>query len=308
VSASNQSNGTTLAPTGLANYTRAAEAACNQVISSYSTSFGWATRLLGKSVRQQVKNIYAMVRVADEIVDGAAAEAKAQGGHIDPARALDAYEAAVYQGLEDSFSTDLVLHAFCRTANECGFGRELIEPFFASMRADLTEAVHDQASFERYVYGSAEVVGLMCLAAFIKTSGQQYSREQKLQLAAGARALGSAFQKVNFLRDLAADFNALGRSYFPSIEVGKFTDADRDRLVGEINNEIAIAAAELPHLPSNSTRAVNAALLLFAELNNKIAQTPAAQIATTRIRVPNARKIVILLQAYFSTKTGSKHV
>ena len=133
---------TTKEPTGLDQYTRAAEAAARQVIEAYSTSFGWATRLLGKEVRQPVRNIYALVRVADEIVDGAAAEAARRGGAIDPAAALDAYEATVYQALNDGFSTDLVIHAFAVTANDCGFGRDLIEPFFASMRADLTEQQH----------------------------------------------------------------------------------------------------------------------------------------------------------------------
>jgi phytoene/squalene synthetase len=243
--------------TGLAQYTRSAEAACNQVISQYSTSFGWATKLLSRSVRQPVRNIYALVRVADEIVDGAAAQARAVGGQVDPAAALDNYESAVYQALTDAFATDLVIHAFTSTARDCGFGRDLIEPFFASMRADLTE---------------------------------------------GAKALGSAFQKVNFLRDLAADFNTLGRSYFPGITATNFTDADRDRLVAEIDEELAVAANELPNLPPACSRAVAAALLLFAELNRKISLTPASKLATTRIRVSNARKLVLVARAYFGGK------
>ena len=288
--------------TGLAQYTRAAEAACNQVIAQYSTSFGWATKLLSRSVRQPVRNIYALVRVADEIVDGAAAQARAAGGKVDPAVALDNYEAAVYQALTDAFATDLVIHAFASTARDCGFGRDLIEPFFASMRADLTETVHDSESLARYIYGSAEVVGLMCLAAFIRHGGLEYSREEKLRLAEGAKALGSAFQKVNFLRDLAADFNTLGRSYFPGITATNFTDADRDRLVAEIDEELAVAANELPNLPPACSRAVAAALLLFAELNRKISVTPAAKLATTRIRVSNARKLVLVTRAYFGGK------
>ena len=288
--------------TGLAQYTRAAEAACNQVISQYSTSFGWATKLLSRSVRQPVRNIYALVRVADEIVDGAAAQARAVGGQVDPAVALGNYEAAVYQALTDAFATDLVIHAFTSTARDCGFGRDLIEPFFASMRADLTETVHDSESLARYIYGSAEVVGLMCLAAFIRHGGLDYSREEKLRLAEGAKALGSAFQKVNFLRDLAADFNTLGRSYFPGITATNFTDADRDRLVAEIDEELAVAANELPNLPPACSRAVAAALLLFAELNRKISLTPASKLATTRIRVSNARKLVLVARAYFGGK------
>ena len=288
--------------TGLAQYTRAAEAACNQVIAQYSTSFGWATKLLSRSVRQPVRNIYALVRVADEIVDGAAAQARLAGGRIDPAAALDHYEESVYQALTDAFSTDLVIHAFAATARDCGFGRDLIEPFFASMRADLTETVHDSESLAKYIYGSAEVVGLMCLAAFIRHGGLDYSREEKLRLADGAKALGSAFQKVNFLRDLAADFNTLGRSYFPGITATNFTDADRDRLVAEISEELEIAANELPNLPPACSRAVAAALMLFSELNHKISQTPSAKLATTRIRVGNARKLVLVTRAYFGGK------
>jgi len=288
---------TTKQPTGLSQYTAAAEAAANEVIRAYSTSFGWATRLLSPAVRQPVRNIYALVRVADEIVDGAAAEASARGGAIDPASALDSYEASVYQAITDGFATDLVIHAFALTANDCGFGRELIEPFFASMRADLVQHEHDAESLARYIYGSAEVVGLMCLAAFLRHAPRSYSRDEKLTLAEGAKALGSAFQKVNFLRDLAADFNSLGRSYFPGVTVTSFTDADRDRLVAEIDSEITIAAAQLPNLPVNCAKAVNAALLMFGALNAKIAATPARKLATTRIRVSNARKFLILLQA-----------
>jgi len=284
--------------TGLAQYTAAAEAACNQVIAQYSTSFGWATRLLSREIRQPVRNIYALVRVADEIVDGAAAQAKAAGGAVDPASALDDYEAAVYRALEDGFATDLVIHAFASTARDCGFGRDLIQPFFASMRADLTQTVHDQASLEQYIYGSAEVVGLMCLAAFIRHGGVHYETEQKLALATGARALGSAFQKVNFLRDLAADFNTLGRSYFPGITAANFTDAQRDALVADIDGELAVAAKELPNLPAGCAKAVSAALLLFAELNLKISKTPAARLATTRIRVSNPRKLILVARAY----------
>jgi phytoene synthase len=276
----------------------------NQIIDAYSTSFGWATKLLGKSVRQSVKNIYALVRVADEIVDGSAAEAAALGGLVNPAQELDQLEADTYAALANGFSANLVVHAFANTANQVGFGRELIEPFFYSMRQDLTEQVHNQESFERYVYGSAEVVGLMCLAAFIKFGELDYTREEKLQLAAGARALGSAFQKVNFLRDLAADFKALGRSYFPGVTVQSFSNSERDRLVADIQADIDVASAELPHLPKSSSKAVAAALMLFEALNKKIANTPAELLVETRIRVPNFQKLVILLRAALGATHG----
>lgn len=297
---------TTKQPTGLDLYTRAAEAAAAQVIEAYSTSFGWATKLLGRSVRQPIRNIYALVRVADEIVDGAAAEAAARGGAIDATKALDRFEAETYQALADSFSTNLVIHAFSLTANEVGFGREIIEPFFYSMRQDLTAQHHDQASFDRYVYGSAEVVGLMCLAAFIKHGNLEYSREEKLQLAAGARALGSAFQKVNFLRDLASDFKALGRSYFPGVTVENFNEAEKARLVEDIAQELQTSAKIAQLLPRNSRRAVLAAQGFFEALNERIRNTPAEQLVATRISVPNSQKLVILLRAYLGLKKGTE--
>ena len=289
-------------PTGLALYTRAAELSSNQVIASYSTSFGMAAKLLGGSVRQAVRNIYALVRVADEIVDGAAAEAASLGGAINPAKALDELEAETYAALRNEFSTNLVVHAFALTANDCGFGREIIEPFFYSMRQDLTEQHHDQASFERYVYGSAEVVGLMCLAAFIRQSNREFSHEQKIEMARGARALGSAFQKVNFLRDLAADFKKLGRSYFPNVTVANFTEAEKVRLVDDIDADLAISASILPMLPRNSRVAVAAAQLLFGELNNQIANTPAAELIERRISVSNFKKLQLLARAIFTGK------
>ena len=178
-------------PFGLALYSKAAQVSTNQVIATYSTSFGWATKLLSKSVRQDVRNIYGLVRVADEIVDGAADEA-----HDNPAKLLDELEAETYRALESGFSTNLVVHAFAHTAREVGIKRDIIEPFFHSMRMDLTEREHDQKSFDTYVYGSAEVVGLMCLKVFMV--GQEYSKEERVTLIAGARALGAAFQKVNF--------------------------------------------------------------------------------------------------------------
>jgi len=291
-------------PTGLDLYSRAAEAACNQVIAAYSTSFGWATKLLSPAIRQPVRNIYAMVRVADEIVDGAAAEAASLGGGISPAAALDSYEEACYRSIDDGFSTDLVLHAFAKTANRYGFGSDLAAPFFASMRADLTETEHDQESFERYIYGSAEVVGLMCLRVFVGEAGRDYTPQQIDALEAGARALGSAFQKVNFLRDISADFNRLGRSYFPGLTPANFTDAARDEICADIARETAIASAQLSQLPAGASKAVAAALMLFADLNKKISKTPATQIAQTRIRVGNSRKLVLVAKALLGVKNA----
>lgn len=277
-------------PFGLALYSKAAQASTNQVIASYSTSFGWATKLLAKSVRQDVRNIYGLVRVADEIVDGAAQEEVA-------AKLLDELEAETYRAIEIGFSANLVVHAFAISAVRCGIERDIIEPFFYSMRADLTQQEHDQASFDRYVYGSAEVVGLMCLRAFLAVDGHSYSAEDQRRLIAGARALGAAFQKVNFLRDLAADFKQLGRSYFPGVNVNTFSESEKTRLVADIDEDLAKSAETLHMLPKNSRRAVAAAQMFFGALNERIRNTPADKLIESRISVPNAQKIVILAKA-----------
>jgi phytoene/squalene synthetase len=291
------SEDTTKNPTGLALYLRAAERSSSEVIRTYSTSFGLASKLLSAPIRRHVENIYALVRVADEIVDGSAAQAKAEGGAADPARALDDLEREVYRAISDRFSANLVVHAFAHTANATGFDREIIRPFFDSMRMDLWKNKHDQRSFEKYVYGSAEVVGLMCLQAFVL--GRDFSNEAKAQMTKGARALGSAFQKVNFLRDLSADARGLGRSYFPGVSPESFTEADKVRIVDDIRGELAISASSIRLLPKTARRAVVAAHLLFEALNERIGKTSAQNLISTRISVPTMTKAVILIKAWF---------
>lgn len=273
--------------TGLSLYTEAAQRASAEVIDTYSTSFGWASKLLGQAEQQPVRNIYALVRVADEIVDGAADEAQ-----DDPAKLLDELEAETYRALDSGFSTNLVVHAFAHTAREVGIKRDIIEPFFHSMRMDLTEREHDQKSFDTYVYGSAEVVGLMCLKVFMH--GHDYSKEERVTLISGARALGAAFQKVNFLRDLSADFKRLGRSYFPNVNVANFDEATKVRLIEDIWADLAKSALTLPLLAPGSRKAVAAAQMFFEALNERISKTPAETLIETRISVPNNQKLVIL--------------
>lgn len=280
---------------GIELYSRASQEAAGQIIRTYSTSFSKAASLLPAKQRQHITNIYALVRIADEIVDGAAAGAIAQGGRIDPAFALDRLENEVSAALTARFSTNPIVHAFALTANEVGFGRTLIQPFFTSMRMDLDSTSHNATSFKTYVYGSAEVVGLMCLQAFIQ--GVEYSIGDRAKLTDGAKALGSAFQKVNFLRDLAADFESLGRSYFPGIKPNNFDDAAKQVLVDDIQADIDVAVSTLHLLPRGSRRAVVAALLFFKALNDQIAATPADQLMRARISVPNWKKLVILVQA-----------
>jgi len=290
-------NDLTKKPSSLALYTRAAERSSAEIIATYSTSFGWATNLLSKDVAVEVRNIYAMVRVADELVDGAADEALDGNGGQSPRDLLDEFEAETYRALDSGFSSNLVLHAFAVTARKVGITRELVTPFFDSMRMDLDPQVFNQQSFEKYIYGSAEVVGLMCLQAFLQNV--KLSENEKADFVKSARALGSAFQKVNFLRDLAADFKVLGRSYFPGVRIDSFNEAEKQRLVADINEELRISAQSVPNLPKNSRRAVAAAQMFFTELNHQIGKAPADRLISERIRVSNPRKVGILIRAWF---------
>jgi phytoene synthase len=268
-------------------YDRVAEETASIVIRRYSTSFGLASRLLEPRVRQHIENIYALVRLADEIVDG---EAVAAGlTTADAAKILNELEAETELAMQRGYSANLIVHAFALTARETGFGRTLTAPFFESMRSDLERTEHDQASFDRYVYGSAEVVGLMCLCAFLQ--GVQHTPDEIAELETGARALGAAFQKVNFLRDLSADFEGLGRSYFPGVNVSSFCEADKIRLLDDIDTHLRTSAAVIPNLPSGSRRAVALAQSLFADLALRLRATPAERIVAARVRVPNPIKL-----------------
>ena len=270
-------------------YDRVAEETASIVIRRYSTSFGLAARLLDARDRQHIRNIYALVRVADEVVDG---EATSAGLSPEDARArLDALEAETEAAMKCGYSSNLVVHAFALTARETVIGTDLTRPFFESMRSDLTPIEQTQESFERYVYGSAEVVGLMCLRAFVHNG--DYTDAALAELEAGARALGAAFQKINFLRDLSTDFRELGRSYFPGVRVDAFSEADKARLLDDIDADLRVSAATIPKLPAGSRRAVALAHLLFAELASRLRRTPAAQLVVARVRVPNPVKLRI---------------
>jgi phytoene synthase len=279
-------------------YDRVAEETASVVIRRYSTSFGLAARLLGPGVRQHVENIYALVRVADEIVDGAAVESGLDTAGA--ARQLNELERETDVAMTEGFSSNLVVHAFALTARETGFGTEYTAPFFESMRTDLTATEHDRESFDRYVYGSAEVVGLMCLRAFLQGVPHTEAEEERFVL--GARALGAAFQKVNFLRDLAADFETLGRSYFPGVSVDSFTEEDKIRLLDDIDDDLRMSAAVIPDLPASSRKAVALAQGLFAELSVRLRATPAEQLRRVRVRVPNPVKLRIAAGAVMGKK------
>lgn len=277
----------TVVVTPLERYDRAAARSSAAVIAEYSTSFGLAVRILPRATRAHIRNIYALVRLADEVVDGVAAAAGMPADRI--AVALDDLETATYAALDSGYSTNLVVHAFAGTARAVAIERAIITPFFTSMRMDLQRATHTDDSFAEYVDGSAEVVGLMCLRAFVAAGGPR-TPEQLQVLEAGARRLGAAFQKVNFLRDLAADADGLGRAYFPGVDVRHLDEPTKTRLLDDIDADLAAAAAALPLLETGPRRAVALAHGLFAELADRIRQTPAEQLRTTRVRVPDPVK------------------
>ena len=273
-------------------YTATALAASGSVIGRYSTSFSLACRTLPPAVRRDIAGIYALVRVADEVVDGTAGAAGLEAARV--RTALDGYEAAVNSALATGFATDLVIHGFADVARRHGFGRELTEPFFASMRADLDVAEHDGASLESYIYGSAEVVGLMCLEVFMDMPGTRADTpEQRDMLRATARRLGAAFQKVNFLRDLGADHDQLGRTYFPGADPAHLDETQKAQLLADLNADLDAAMPGILALDRRARRAVLIAHGLFTELSRRIERVPARELTRLRISVPTAVKLRI---------------
>lgn len=312
-------------PSPAEKYATVAQRAAAEVIRGYSTSFSMASSLLREPVRTHVRNLYAMVRVADEVVDGVAAGA---GLNTEATRAcLDAYEQAVYQACDRGFSTDLVLHAFARTANECGLEDADLRDFFTSMRQDTLVAVHDAASVDSYVHGSAEVIGLMCNAIFAADSagrGRPWSAQRRSQANEGALALGRAFQKVNFLRDMAEDTQKLGRNYVsgeamtdqpaspgdPSHTNNATSSTPRETpapspltaqqkadYIADIRADLTLAESAIGLLPATARAGVAAAHALFAELTELLDQASVEEIMAGRIRVSAPRKAAVTARA-----------
>ena len=275
-----------------------ARTAARRVMRSYSTSFSLATSALPGRIRAHIEAVYAMVRVADELVDGAWEGADPADLHVE----LDRFETVIARAVQTGFSTDLVAHAFALTSRRTGIGPAQWEPFFASMRSDIpadpvTATVLSRDQLVAYIHGSAEVVGEMCVLAFF--DGAPLPADAEHRLLPGARALGSAFQKVNFLRDIAHDSARLRRGYVvaPGQAQTGFTTGDRDRLTGQIFAELARAAPAIDLLPTRVRPAVWTAFGVFAELTHRIAATPAHRIARTRIRVPDPVKAGLAARA-----------
>jgi len=256
---------------------------------NYSTSFSLGIKLLSKDFRWAVFATYGFVRLADEIVD-------TFHGH-NKARMLSDFKFQTYQAIEEGISINPVLHSFQMAANQFGIGRDLIEPFFQSMEEDLDKSSHDLKSYNEYIYGSAEVVGLMCLRIFCKGNEQEY-----LKLLPAARSLGAAFQKVNFLRDIKSDIEERGRVYFPGVNFEYFTDEDKMTIIEDVKLDFEKSLIGIKQLPLGCRLGVYTAYIYYLKLLEKIERTTATEIMNKRIRIRNSQKIVLLAESYVREK------
>jgi phytoene/squalene synthetase len=256
---------------------------------NYSTSFSLGIRLLSKECRWAIFSIYGLVRVADEIVDTFHGYNKEQ--------LLMDFKSQTYQAMEEGISTNPVLHAFQLAANQYGVGKELIEPFFNSMEEDLDTSSHNAQSYSEYIYGSAEVVGLMCLKVFCNGNEEQYNH-----LVPFARSLGAAFQKVNFLRDIRSDVEERGRVYFPGVDFNQFSDSDKYAIIQDVKNDFAHAYQGIVKLPVGCRLGVYTAYIYYLKLLEKIERTTAVDILESRVRIPNTQKIALLAQSFVKEK------
>jgi phytoene/squalene synthetase len=260
------------------------------ITKKYSTSFSIAVNLLSPNIREAIYNIYGFVRVADEIVDSFEEYPKEE--------LLDRFEQEYRYSLKVGISTNPVINAFQRTVSKCHIDYALVESFLKSMRTDLEKQnYNNQKEIDDYIYGSADVVGLMCLKVFVQGDEERYNN-----LKESAMRLGSAFQKVNFLRDLNEDYENLNRSYFPNINPNNFTEADKARVLLEINNDFEEAYKGIIKLPKEAKLAVYVAYKYYFNLLHKIERTPSKTLKEKRIRVSNPKKMALLVESYFNFK------
>lgn len=259
--------------------------ACSkEVTERYSTSFSSAIRLLQSDLRAPIFNIYGFVRLADEIVD--------TFHDHDKQALLEQFRQETFEAIERGISLNPILNSFQKTVNEFGIAHHLIHAFFRSMESDLTQNRYDRQGYEEYIYGSAEVVGLMCLYVFCEGNEAQYKK-----LEASARSLGAAFQKVNFLRDIKADYNDLSRMYFPGCNFHNFTESDKARIEEDIERDFRHAYEGILQLPIKSKFGVYVAYKYYDSLFRKIKSTHPRHILHKRIRIPNYHKAYIVLKA-----------
>ena len=248
---------------------------------AYSTSFSIGIRCLAKSLRNPVYSIYGFVRFADEIVD--------TFHDFDKHALLKRFKEDTWMAIDQKISLNPILNSFQDTVNKFDIDHRIIEQFLTSMEMDLTQKEYNQKEFENYILGSAEVVGLMCLRVFCKGNTNDYERLKPF-----AMKLGSAFQKVNFLRDLHADYSGLGRSYFPGMEIEKFDNLNKKKIEESIAADFSVAYEGIKQLPRGARLGVYVAFLYYKALFRKIKNLPCERVLESRVRVRSQYKLAIL--------------
>jgi phytoene/squalene synthetase len=266
---------------------------CSKLITEYySTSFTLGIKTLNKKFHYPIFAIYGFVRYADEIVDTF---------HDHPKQTLlDRFRADTYQAIAEGISLNPVLHSFQQVVNQYKIEQALIDAFLHSMEMDLHQQQYNQDGYEEYIYGSAEVVGLMCLRVFCEGNEAQYE-----SLKEDARRLGAAFQKVNFLRDVKSDYEDRGRVYFPGVDFADFTKDAKLQIEADIQADFDAALRGIKRLPDGARAGVYLAYRYYLRLFDKIKNVPASRIQNERIRVPDFQKIILLAQTYLQFRLNA---
>lgn len=263
---------------------------CSKLITEkYSTSFSMGIKAFDKQLRYPVYAIYGFVRYADEIVD--------TFYDYDQRQLISDFREETFRAIERGISTNPVLQSFQQVVNKYGIEKELIDAFLNSMIMDLDKTEYDEHGYKVYIYGSAEVVGLMCLRVFCENDTHLYDG-----LVPKARSLGSAFQKINFLRDIKSDFEERGRTYFPEVDFSNFTKNDKETIEADIKKDFDDALAGIKLLPKPSRLGVYVAYVYYLQLFKKIRSTPANVIMQKRIRISDSHKLSLFLKAKMHTR------
>ncbi|MDX6189858.1 phytoene/squalene synthase family protein [Flavobacterium sp. Fl-318] len=264
---------------------------CSKLVTkNYSTSFSLAVRMLAPSIREAIYSIYGFVRFADEIVDSFQDYNKEY--------LINDFEKEYYKAMEMGISLNPILNAFQHTVKQYNITDDLIQAFLKSMKLDLVKSTYNtQTEYEDYIYGSADAVGLMCLKVFVAGKDQKYE-----QLKGEAMRLGSAFQKVNFLRDLKEDNLILNRNYFPGINLNSFDENAKNAIINEIEEDFKIAYQGIVKLPIEAKFGVYTAFIYYKKLLQKLKNTPYYEIGNSRIRVSNYTKAGLLAQSFVTYK------
>lgn len=259
---------------------------CSKMVTkAYSTSFSLGIKFLDRRFHNPVYGIYGFVRFADEIVDSFHSYNKKE--------LLKKFKSDTYEALKTGISINPILNHFQQVVNDYSIDHELIETFMQSMEMDLDPKEYDESGYKQYINGSAETVGLMCLKVFTQGNDALY-----LELTPPARNLGSAFQKVNFLRDLKTDYQTLGRTYFPDIDIEQFDAFCKSKIEGDIAKDFEKGYEGIKQLPKGARFGVYIAYVYYRSLLKKICNTPAEKILQERIRIPNPRKYILLISSY----------